>query len=160
MRLHNNRIEELVTQLKQLNQRLTALEGQLLRMAEACKVNREDFLKHYRGSELDPNWLERVGEAARQGLEDLRQQGHASNITNIRSQIAAVATDAGLPISEFRRVYIHGQPRRARLRARQEGDDRGQPASGDLDRQEIHQSRPAIPGSDPGGQYRPDEGGG
>ncbi len=61
MRLHNNRIEELVTQLKQLNQRLTALEGQLLRMAEGCKVNREEFLKHYRGAELDPNWLDRVG---------------------------------------------------------------------------------------------------
>jgi len=28
VRLHNNRIEELVTQLKQLNQRLTTLEGQ------------------------------------------------------------------------------------------------------------------------------------
>ncbi len=38
VRLHNNRIEELVTQLKQLNQRLNALEGQLLRMAEGCKV--------------------------------------------------------------------------------------------------------------------------
>src|SRR5579872_3120949 len=35
VRLHNNRIEELVTQLKQLNQRLTALEGQLMRMAES-----------------------------------------------------------------------------------------------------------------------------
>ena len=34
VRLHNNRIEELVMQLKQLNQRLTTLEGQLLRMAE------------------------------------------------------------------------------------------------------------------------------
>ena len=29
VRLHNNRIEELVSQLKQLNQRLTTLEGQL-----------------------------------------------------------------------------------------------------------------------------------
>ena len=60
VRLHNNRIEELVTQLKQLNQRLTALEGQLLRMAESCKVTREDFLKQYRGNELDPGWLERT----------------------------------------------------------------------------------------------------
>ena len=37
VRLHNNRIEELVTQLKQLNQRLTALEGQLLRTAEGSQ---------------------------------------------------------------------------------------------------------------------------
>ena len=61
VQLHNNRIEELVSQLKLLNQRLTTLEGQLMRMAESCKVNREDFLKHYRGAELDPNWLDRVG---------------------------------------------------------------------------------------------------
>ena len=33
--LHNNRIEELVEQLKQLNRKLTALEGQVLRMAES-----------------------------------------------------------------------------------------------------------------------------
>ena len=60
VRLHNNRIEELVTQLKQLNQRLTAFEGQLLRTAESCKVPRDEFLKNYRGQELDPNWLEKV----------------------------------------------------------------------------------------------------
>src|ERR1700759_862909 len=61
VRLHNNRIEELVSQLKLLNQRLTTLEGQLMRMAEGCKVNREEFLKFYRGQELDPNWVEKVG---------------------------------------------------------------------------------------------------
>src|SRR5487761_2460215 len=50
VRLHNNRIEELVMQLKQLNQRLTGLEGQLLRMAESTKVQRDDFLNQYRGN--------------------------------------------------------------------------------------------------------------
>src|SRR3954452_4995040 len=62
VRLHNNRIEELVSQLKLLNQRLTTLEGQLMRMAEGCKVSREEFLKHYRGSEADTNHVERVGQ--------------------------------------------------------------------------------------------------
>ena len=38
-------------------------------------------------------------------------------------------------------------------------DDRGQPAPGDLDRQEVHQPRPAVPRPDPGRQHRPDEGG-
>ena len=56
VRLHNNRIEELVTQLKQLNQRLTALEGQLLRMAEGCKVAArgvpEELSRPGAGSEL------------------------------------------------------------------------------------------------------------
>jgi RNA polymerase primary sigma factor len=105
VRLHNNRIEELVTQLKQLNQRLNALEGQLMRMAEASKVNREDFLKLYRGHELDPNWLERVAQSPSKGWK-LFATKHPGDIAALRSQVANVATDASLAIGEFRRVYM------------------------------------------------------
>ena len=105
VRLHNNRIEELVTQLKQLNQRLTALEGQLLRMAEACKVPRDEFLKNYRGHELDPNWVEKISKLPAKGWKPFVTK-HATDIGNVRGQIAAVANDASLPISEFRRVYM------------------------------------------------------
>src|ERR1700723_528016 len=91
VRLHNNRIEELVSQLKLLNQRLTTLEGQLMRMAESCKVNREDFLKHYRGAELDPNWLERVGRLTGKGWKVFVIK-HPDDIAKIRAQISAVAT--------------------------------------------------------------------
>ena len=104
VRLHNNRIEELVMQLKQLNQRLTTLEGQLLRMAEGCKVSREEFLKHYRGQELDPNWLSKVSVLTTRGWK-LFVAKHTTDIGNVRGQISAVATDASLPIAEFRRVY-------------------------------------------------------
>src|SRR6185437_1354847 len=105
VRLHNNRIEELVTQLKQLNQRLTTLEGQLMRMAvDGCKVNRDEFLKHYRGYELDPTWLERVGGLTGKGWR-LFVAKHPTDIGNLRAQISAVATDASLPIGEFRRVF-------------------------------------------------------
>ncbi len=105
VRLHNNRIEELVTQLKQLNQRLTALEGQLLRTAEGCKVPRDEFLKNYRGQELDPNWLEKVSKLPAKGWKTFITR-HPNDIANVRAQIAVVANDASLPISEFRRVYM------------------------------------------------------
>ena len=120
VRLHNNRIEELVMQLKQLNQRLTALEGQLMRMAEGSKVNREEFLKNYRGHELDPNWLERVGKLPGKGWKMFVAK-HTTDIGNARAQIAAVANDAGLPISEFRRVYMTvGRGERDSARAKKE----------------------------------------
>jgi RNA polymerase primary sigma factor len=105
VRLHNNRIEELVTQLKQLNQRLNGMEGQLLRMAEGCKVPRDDFLSHYRGNELDPNWLDKIARLPGKGWK-LFASKHVEDIIAVRAQIAAVATDASLPISEFRRVYM------------------------------------------------------
>jgi RNA polymerase primary sigma factor len=103
VRLHNNRIEELVLQLKELNQRLTGQEGQLLRLAEGCKVARDDFLREYRGHELDPNWIERVGKMTK--AWKLFVSKYFEQITGIRGHIAVVATDAGLPIAEFRRVY-------------------------------------------------------
>jgi RNA polymerase primary sigma factor len=104
VRLHNNRIEELVTQLKQLTQRLNGLEGQLLRLAESSKVGREDFLARYRGHELDPNWLETVGSLPGKGWKNFVAK-HVAQVGDVRSQINAIANDAGLPIAEFRRVY-------------------------------------------------------
>ena len=104
VRLHNNRIEELVTQFKELNLRLTAMEGQLLRLAESCKVPRDEFLKEYRGNELDPNWMQRVGSLKGKGWQ-LFVLKHAPQIIDLRAQIAGIANDASLSIEEFRRVY-------------------------------------------------------
>ncbi len=104
VRLHNNRIEELVQQLKQLNQRLNGLEGQLLRLAESCKISREDFLLKYRDHELDPNWLETVAALPGRGWK-LFATKYTSQIGEVRAQVAAIANDAGLPIGEFKRVY-------------------------------------------------------
>ena len=104
VRLHNNRIEELVVQLKQLNQRLNQLEGQLLRMGEQSKLSRDEFLKEYRGFELDPNWMERVAHMPGRSWKTFTTK-HALDAMEVRAKIGAVAQDAGLPIAEFRRVY-------------------------------------------------------
>jgi len=120
VRLHNNRIEELVMQLKQLNQRLNGMEGQLLRMAEGCKVARDEFLTQYRGHELDPNWLDRIAKMPGKAWK-LFATRHAEDIIKVRAQISAVAQDAGLPISEFRRVYTTvGRGERDSARAKKE----------------------------------------
>ena len=120
VRLHNNRIEELVMQLKQLNQRLTALEGGLLRMAEGSKIARDEFLKHHRTHELDPNWIERVSKLPGRGWKPFVAK-HLAEITAARANIALVANDAGLPISEFRRVFMTvGRGERDSARAKKE----------------------------------------
>ena len=104
IRLHNNRIEELVAQLKVLNQRLNGLEGQLLRLAENTKVTREEFLQHYRGREMDPGWVNYVSELPGKGWKDFAKK-HEGQANELRGQIGKVAAEAGLPIEEFRRVY-------------------------------------------------------
>ena len=104
IQLHNNRIEELVVQLKELNLRLTQYEGQLMRLAESCKVSREDFLREYRGMELDPQWLERVAALPSKAWKNFTAK-HFEQVADLRAKISVVANDAGLPIGEFRRVF-------------------------------------------------------
>ena len=46
-------------------------EGRLMRSAESHGVSRDDFLKAYRGSELDPLWLNRVSKLSSKGWKSL-----------------------------------------------------------------------------------------
>ena len=104
VRLHNNRIEELVLQLKQISQRLNGLEGRMLRFAESAKVSRDDFLIKYRNHELDPNWMDSMAALPGKAWKNFAAR-HGHDIGELRSKVGQVAQDAGLPIIEFRRVY-------------------------------------------------------
>ncbi|MGQ2931086.1 MAG: RNA polymerase sigma factor region1.1 domain-containing protein, partial [Sphingopyxis sp.] len=58
--LNQARIEALVEQLYDINKRLVQNEGKLQRLAESYGVRREDFLKEYQGTELDPIWMKAI----------------------------------------------------------------------------------------------------
>ena len=51
---------------------------------------------------------------------------------------------------------LPGQADRARRHGREDADDRGQPAPGRLDREELPRPRPLVPRPDPGGLAGPD----
>src|SRR3954449_6772172 len=60
VQFHGSKIEYLVEQLYSYNRRLTALGGQMLRLAERHRVPRRSFLDSYMGHELDEAWLKDV----------------------------------------------------------------------------------------------------
>jgi len=101
--LNNARIEQLVEHMNDLNRRLMSLEGKLLRLAESVKIKRQDFLDSYFSHELDPGWLERVAARPGKGWKDLPGK-HGVEIAEIRSTIGQISQQAGLPISEWRRI--------------------------------------------------------
>jgi RNA polymerase primary sigma factor len=102
LKLNNNRIEALVEQLYAINKRLIGLEGRLLRLADSYGISRPEFLKAYFGAELDPSWSERVKEMGVRWTKF--SDNEAEQIAQIRSDVAAVATEAGLPIDDYRRI--------------------------------------------------------
>jgi RNA polymerase primary sigma factor len=101
--LNNNRIEALVGQLYAINKQLIGHEGRLMRYAESHGVARDEFLRHYQGYELDPNWMERVGTLGGRGWKNLVEKGQ-KQVTELRSQILDLASETGLEIGEFRRI--------------------------------------------------------
>jgi len=102
VKLNNARIEQLVEALYKVNRELVTMEGKLLRLAVDCKVKREDFLKEYYGSEMDPTWLARVRKINDKWAKFADK--NEDKIGQIRDQIALVAEDSALPIKEFRRI--------------------------------------------------------
>ncbi|HEY8006921.1 MAG TPA: RNA polymerase sigma factor RpoD [Methylocella sp.] len=101
--LNPNRIEALVDQLYDINRRLIGLETKLLRLAEGSGVTREDFLKNYQNSELDPKWLLRVSKLGGRGWKDFVARAK-EQIKDLLSEIHNLATETGLEIQEFRRI--------------------------------------------------------
>ncbi len=102
LKLNNNRIEALVEQLYAINKRLMALEGRLLRLADSYGISRGEFVKAYFGSEMDPKWSERVTSL---GVRWTRfAHNDAGQIGDIRAEIAALATESGVPIDDYRRI--------------------------------------------------------
>jgi RNA polymerase primary sigma factor len=102
LKLNNNRIEALVEQLYAINKRLMGLEGRLLRLADSYGISRSEFLKAYFGSELRPDWTDQVKALG------VRWTKFAENdngqIGDIRTEIAALATETGVPIDDYRRI--------------------------------------------------------
>ena len=103
IRLNNTRIEHLVEQLYDVNRRLVADEGRLLRLAENAGVRRSDFLQEYFGNELAGDWLVRVETLPTRGWARLIEK-HGPDAARLRGNIARIAGEAKLPISEFRRI--------------------------------------------------------
>ena len=103
LRLNQARVDSLVEQLYDINKRLGGYQGRLMRLAESHGVTREDFLKNYQDSELDPRWLNRVSKLAAKGWKCLVAKDK-EKIKEIRGQIHVLAGETGIEIGEFRKI--------------------------------------------------------
>jgi RNA polymerase primary sigma factor len=103
MHLHNNRIEQLVDQLYGINRKIMTLDGAMVKLADQARVSRQEFLAEYRGAELEPGWLDRVGRLRSRGWDQLVTR-HRDRAEEIRAEMAEVGQYVGLDISEFRRI--------------------------------------------------------
>ncbi|WP_208436379.1 RNA polymerase sigma factor RpoD [Bartonella vinsonii] len=106
--LNQNRIESLVEQLYDINKRLIHNEGKLKRIANSYGIGHEDFLKEYRGRELDADWLNYIGTLPGSGWKEFSRR-EAKEIQRLRSEIQSLAQETAISIGEFRRIVTQVQ---------------------------------------------------
>ena len=102
VQFHATKIEFLVDNLYTFNRRLTALGGQMLRLAERHRVKRADFLNAYIGNELDEEWL--AGQAKKDKKWAAFAEKEADAVERIRAEISDIASQTGMALPEFRRI--------------------------------------------------------
>ncbi|WP_095011014.1 RNA polymerase sigma factor RpoD [Tsuneonella mangrovi] len=102
VQFHATKIEFLVDNLYAFNRRLTALGGQMLRLAERHKVKRTEFLAAYIGNELDDAWLTANAKKDKKWAAFADKEAEA--VERIRAEIADIASQTGMALPEFRRI--------------------------------------------------------
>ncbi len=103
LHLHNNRIDALVDQLYGINRRITKHDSNMVRLADRSRIMRREFNEAYIGSELDPNWFDRIAGKPGRGWATFTEK-YAGKASEIREKMAEISMYVGVDIPEFRRI--------------------------------------------------------
>jgi RNA polymerase primary sigma factor len=103
LHLHNNRIEALIDQLYGINRKIMSINSGMVKLADAARINRREFIDEYQGCELDPTWADRMAAKAGRGWQTLMEKSR-DRVEELRSEMAQVGQYVGVDISEFRRI--------------------------------------------------------
>ncbi len=102
--LNSRRVEELVERIQNLHRRLTRVDGEFLRLAESVGVKREAFLEQYLGHEPDKKWMTKLGNLPGMGWKRFSAAKLASRRVELLEGMSRLRAEAGLPVSDFRRI--------------------------------------------------------
>ncbi|MCV2447858.1 RNA polymerase sigma factor RpoD [Paracoccus sp. DMF] len=108
LHLHNARIEALVDQIYGINRRIVTIDSGMVKLADGARINRREFIDAYRGSELDPTWVERMMEHKGRGWQALFERSRPQ-VEQLRGDMAMVGQHVGVDIEEFRRIVSQVQ---------------------------------------------------
>ncbi|AXQ92962.1 RNA polymerase sigma factor RpoD [Cereibacter azotoformans] len=103
LHLHNNRIEALIDQLYGINRKIMSINSAMVKLADAARINRREFIEEYQGYELDPTWAERMAQKSGRGWQTLMEKSR-DKVEDLRGDMAQVGQYVGVDISEFRRI--------------------------------------------------------
>jgi RNA polymerase primary sigma factor len=103
LHLNNSRIEALIDQIYGVNRKIMAINSGMVKLADAARINRREFIEEYQGYELDPTWADRMAGKSGRGWQTLMEKSR-DRVQSLRAEMAQVGQYVGVDISEFRRI--------------------------------------------------------
>ncbi len=103
LHLNNSRIEALIDQLYGINRKIMVINSNLVKLADAARINRREFIDEYQGYELDPTWMDRMAGKGGRGWQTLFEKSR-DKVEELRAEMATVGQYVGVDIAEFRRI--------------------------------------------------------
>ncbi len=103
LHLNNSRIEALIDQIYGVNRKIMAINSGMVKLADAARINRREFIDEYQGYELDPTWADRMAAKSGRGWQTLMEKSR-DRVEELRAEMASVGQYVGVDISEFRRI--------------------------------------------------------
>ena len=120
LHLTQSRLAELMDAINDLNQKLMMLEGKLLRLAAPHKIERDDFLKAYALSELNPKWLDTLKNKKDKHWKSFVEKS-LKEAKDIMVAIKGLLLETKMPVSQYRQlVNIVRKGRQEVKKAKQE----------------------------------------
>ena len=156
MRLNKKQIDKIVLRLKEFVERIEQANRELADCERKSGLSLKEFRKTLREIRSSP--LRQRAVAKKLGIRPDEVEEMSQIIATAQKKIKNVEEEAKLSEGVLRETVQRDPGRRAHGREGQGEADRGQPAPGGVDREEVHEPRPAVPGPHPGRQHRPHEG--
>lgn len=103
LHLHGKRVDELLTEIYDVNKELKEKEFELLRLAEKHKVDRKDFLNTYNNSDHGDQWLESICTKKHTSWQNFIVQ-EEKNIRNILKFFRTIEKRVELKLSRFKDI--------------------------------------------------------
>jgi RNA polymerase primary sigma factor len=101
LHFHNNRIEALIDQLYGINKAVMNIDSNIVKLADASRINRKEFVKEYKDHELEKSWVDRVSNLTTRGW-DILVSTHRNEVTDLREQMSKIGKLINVNIAEFR----------------------------------------------------------
>lgn len=120
LHLTQGRLGEIMDSINELNQKLMMLEGKLLRLANAHKIDRDEFLKVYALSEANPKWLDTLKNKKEKHWKAFVEKS-LTEAKDIMSAIKGLLVETKMPVSQYRQlVNVVRKGRQEMKKAKQE----------------------------------------